>query len=335
MITRSLCALRSAALSVRFASSMPTLETMRPGLNEHLTVPHTEEIELYHNVLSGCSGKVRVGLAEKGIGFKSNHIHLIETGWYQTCSPAFKKVNPGATVPVLVHNGHPVYESSEQIQYVDKAFEGPSLTPKGLEDEVAKWVDFTSLSCTHEFSKQDTDRRLGCCLPGISMPLFVSMMHEISWTAPLYGLVHHHDKKRPVIFLMMKVLGPSFLQLLPLPAQMAKDATQSARAHLQKMEAETLSDGRTYLTGEEYTLADVGMITIIERMDNAGWAHLYEDLPHFTAYWERVKARPSYKTAITDEELPIIRRGRERIQKWKEERPDWNRQVFHQLEQIS
>jgi hypothetical protein len=37
--------------------------------------------ELYHNVLSGCSGKIRVALAEKGLNYKSNHIHLIETGW--------------------------------------------------------------------------------------------------------------------------------------------------------------------------------------------------------------------------------------------------------------
>ena len=37
----------------------------------------------------------------------------------------------------LVQSRHPVYESSEQIQYVDKAFEGPSLTPKGLEDEAS------------------------------------------------------------------------------------------------------------------------------------------------------------------------------------------------------
>ena len=30
-------------------------------------------------------------------------------------------VNPAGTVPVLVHNGHPVYESHEQILYIDRS----------------------------------------------------------------------------------------------------------------------------------------------------------------------------------------------------------------------
>ena len=123
------------------------------GLQKQITLPHTEPIELYHNVLSGCSAKVRIGLAEKGVRYKSNHIHLIETGWYQTCSPEFKKINPGATVPVLVHQGHPVYESHAQIKYVDDEFEGPSLTPPQLKEQIDQWVDFTSLHCTHEFSE--------------------------------------------------------------------------------------------------------------------------------------------------------------------------------------
>ena len=32
-----------------------------------------------------------------------------------------RDVNPAGTVPVLIHNGHPVYESHEQILYIDQA----------------------------------------------------------------------------------------------------------------------------------------------------------------------------------------------------------------------
>ena len=31
-----------------------------------------------------------------------------------------REVNPAGTVPVLLHHGHPVYESHEQIIYIDQ-----------------------------------------------------------------------------------------------------------------------------------------------------------------------------------------------------------------------
>merc|ERR1712070_304880 len=99
--------------------------------------------------------------------------------------------------------------------------------------------------------------------------------------------------------------------------------------HMQKLEEETLADGRQYLLGKDFTLADVGIVTIFERMDCAGFSHLYDDLPRVNAYWSRIKARPSYKIAIVDEELPIIARGRDRIIKWKEERPEWEKSVYN------
>ena len=41
---------------------------------------------------------------------------------WETQSAAYlTHVNPVGTVPVLVHNGHPVYESHEQILYIDRS----------------------------------------------------------------------------------------------------------------------------------------------------------------------------------------------------------------------
>ena len=60
--------------------------------------------------------RLRVCLAEYGVDYPSAvSIDLIETGKYQNISRDFLRVNPGATVPVLLHNGHPVYESHEQV----------------------------------------------------------------------------------------------------------------------------------------------------------------------------------------------------------------------------
>jgi glutathione S-transferase len=38
----------------------------------------------------------------------------------ETKEPKFLNINPAGTVPVLVHNGHPIYESHEQILYINK-----------------------------------------------------------------------------------------------------------------------------------------------------------------------------------------------------------------------
>ena len=87
------------------------------GLQLHIELPHEQEFELYHNALSLCSMKTRVCMAELAIPYGNHPIDLIETGSYENIGRRFLAVNPGGTVPVLVHKGHPVYESHEQIRY--------------------------------------------------------------------------------------------------------------------------------------------------------------------------------------------------------------------------
>ena len=62
--------------------------------------------------------KVRTVLIEAGIPFKSNHVYLRTSGSYETRTKEFLTINPAGTVPVLVHNGHPIYESHEQVKYI-------------------------------------------------------------------------------------------------------------------------------------------------------------------------------------------------------------------------
>ncbi|RJF86499.1 hypothetical protein D3874_05225 [Oleomonas cavernae] len=57
------------------------------GLKADITLPHSEEFELYGNAFSHCSRKARLVLAELGIPYRHRHIDLIETGAYGTISP--------------------------------------------------------------------------------------------------------------------------------------------------------------------------------------------------------------------------------------------------------
>lgn len=94
--------------------------------------------------------KVRVCLAELSLPHASHPVDLIETGAYENIRPHFLAVNPAGTVPVLVHRGHPVYESHEQIRYAaDHAPPGsPSLVPEdpALREQMEAWIDRASLT---------------------------------------------------------------------------------------------------------------------------------------------------------------------------------------------
>jgi len=86
-------------------------------LHPDVLVPHEAAFEFHDNAFSHCSRKTRLQMAELGIPFVHKPIDLIETGSYQTLSPACLKVSPSGLIPTLVHNGHPVYESDDIMAY--------------------------------------------------------------------------------------------------------------------------------------------------------------------------------------------------------------------------
>ena len=143
------------------------------GFQAQISLPHEQEFELYHNALSLCSMKSRLCLAELQIDYKSHHIDLIETGCYENVRKPYERINPARTVPVLVHKGHPVYESHEQIRYAaHHAPEGsPVLVPDSAasKQEMEHWIDRSSLSGD---PLNESALSAGNAIPGQTLPLF-------------------------------------------------------------------------------------------------------------------------------------------------------------------
>ena len=287
-----------------------------PGHQPDLVFPHEAEWELYHNVLSLCSMKTRVCLAELQIPYEGHHIDLIETGAYETLRPELLRVNPGGTVPVLLHHGHPIYESHEQIRYAAR-FAPPgaaSLVPSDPAEraEMEAWVDRTSLTNPLE----EPEKSAGNAVPGQTLPLFCTMVEKIPFHLIAEGLLFHFDKRRPIMFILFKLLGIERLARLgPVPAAIGQ-TREILFGFLDELEARLEKNGGPWIMGEQFTLADVGWVVIFERIRQASAENVFLDpskRPLVAAYWERLKARPSYRQAILDHDHPLIDYGRDRI----------------------
>ncbi len=98
-------------------------------------------LELYHDWDAFCCIKVRLCLAEKGVPWTSRVVNLQRI---EQLRPEFLALNPNGVVPVLVHDGQVLTESSFINEYIDEVFEGPRLVPINAAERHAMqmWVKF-------------------------------------------------------------------------------------------------------------------------------------------------------------------------------------------------
>jgi glutathione S-transferase len=292
-----------------------------PGHRPEVALAHRQPFELYHNAFSLCSMKSRLCLAELRIPYASHPIDLIETGAYQNIRPAFLRVNPAGTVPVLVHEGHPIYESHEQIRYAAlHAPPGcPSLVPadEREREEMERWIDRSSIT---DDPMNQGEASAGNAIPGLTVPLFSAMIDRVPYWRILEGLLFHFDKRRPLVFLILKAVGLArFGRIGPAVKVLARSRAQMA-AHLDALEKQLVESGGPWLLGPCFSLADVGWLVIFERLAQADLLHVFiagELRPACAAWWRRLRARPAYREAIVDHEHPAVARGTRRLREAK------------------
>jgi glutathione S-transferase len=297
------------------------------GFQEGITLPFEQDFELYHNAFSLCSKKVRVCLAELDIDHASHHIDLIETGSYENLSRHFLAVNPEGTVPVLLHRGHPVYESHEQIRYAAahavSGAEGLVPEDAALANEMQTWVDRASLTGDDPVSAMAESA--GNCVPGITVPLFSAMIGDIPVHRILVGVLFHRLRTRPMMFLAMKLAGLRRLARLKRAARMIQSSIHHMNSHLAALESQLEERGGPWILGEAFSLADVSWVVIFDRMREADCADVFLGSglhPRVTAYRDRLFARSSYAKGIWNHEHPSVSRGTQKLREAKEANPE-------------
>ncbi len=285
------------------------------GIQAHITLPHSQEWTLYHNAFSLCSKKIRVCLAEYNVPYQSVPVDLIETGRYENISRDFLTVNPGATVPVLLHNGHPIYESHEQLMYVAARVDQQGLlVPReaDLRDVMEAWVHKTSLIGDDPI---DSPRATaGNAVPGLTIPIFASMVATIPVARIFEGLLFHRIKQRAVFFLAMKFAGLRRI-LKPSPVvKIINVAVEAMSEHLGALEQQLERSNGPWICGAQFTLADVGMMVIFDRLREGDWlSTLVDGHPLLRSYWNALQQRDSYRVGCQKHEHPAVVSATEEI----------------------
>jgi glutathione S-transferase len=230
---------------------------------------------LYHNDMSLCAQKVRVGLAEKGLAWESRHL-VLRSGEHQ--QPWYRTLNRRAVVPTLVDGEKIIPESNVILEYLEDSYPEPALAPK----------DPHGRANMRLWTKQlDED------------------VHDGSAAILSFGIAFRHQ------YLDRGELGRKMLEEIPniFKRERRRDVIENGTGSkhfivavermvqlLDEME-EALCLHR-WLAGSDYSLADVAFSPYLARLEHLGILGMVGERHRVADWYRRCKARPSFHDAI-------------------------------------
>lgn len=234
-------------------------------------------LALYHYGFSTCSQKVRLVLAEKGLAFHSHEVDLIAGGQHD---PEYVKVNPNHVVPSLVHDGAVLLESTLINEYLDDAFPDTPMRPADPRGRHAvRW--WTNL----------IDERVHTAAPVVTFavgPRNLLLEQPVAVReANIESIPDPADRATRRSVIEHGVAAPEFA-----------GALRRMIAFLDRAEAALGSS--PWLSGDAFGLADAAALPYVLRLDHLAMTPLLssEARPALARWYERVRARPSFATAV-------------------------------------
>jgi len=232
-------------------------------------------LELYNFPASTCSLKVRLCLAEKNLNWVD---HKLSPGGTDHLTPEYLKLNPNGVVPTLLHEGDPIVDSSVIIEYLDEVFPKVKLTPEDPKERAAMrwWLRY--------FEEKPTGAVRYPTFQKILIRNFKDMSDDDFKDAA---------EKRPLktdFYTRMGQDGFSDAEI--------QTALVDIRQTVERMHAAIEENGGPWIMGASYTLADICVAPLIDRMEDLGYEKLWEkDLPNVTEWLAQMKARLAYSKA--------------------------------------
>lgn len=232
-------------------------------------------LTLYHAHHSTCSQKVRIALAEKGLDYESRPIDLAKKG---QLAPEYLAINPNGVVPSLVHDGQPITDSSVIVEYLDEVFPEPALNAPDATGRarVRAWMRFLEEVPTYAVRVPSFNRAF--------LKRFDGMTHE--------QFVDEQAGPRPLrkhFYLKMSEQG--------FGTQAVQESVDQLTLTCQRMQR-SLEKGR-WLAGDFFSLADIVAAPLIDRTNDLGMSHIWEEgYPLVQDWLARLQDRPAFRMAM-------------------------------------
>jgi glutathione S-transferase len=227
-------------------------------------------IELYHSGLTQASVKVRLTLKEKGLTYKSHFLRLPDG---EHLTPDYLAINPDGQVPALIHDGAVITETSVINEYLDDAFPDPPLKPATAlgRARMRRWGQIVDEHLFHAIATIGWAQGIGPILRAKGRETFESALAKITvpskrqkWLKAYHGF----------------------------PQQDIDDAREQIRTAVER--AEEALAAHSYLAGPAYSLADINVLSSVERMPRWTPDLMNETVSPRTFEWfQRVMARPA------------------------------------------
>lgn len=236
---------------------------------------------LYHHNTSVCAAKVRVSLAEKGIGWEGRLMRLDG----DQLEPDYVKLNPNSVVPTLIHEGRPVIESNVILEYLEDAFPSPALRPAAAHDRAQARLLMMQLD-------EDTS--------GIHFAASVAT-YAVSRRHDLIARAGSADRDS-LDSVLRESMNPKSREWLRDAVYLGIDSPvfRTALLRLQRMvsEFETRLSGSDWLAGNRFSFADAAYMPYMYRLELLQMDQLWAGRPAVIEWCGRAKARDSF-AAIT------------------------------------
>lgn len=233
-------------------------------------------LELYHWEPNAESAKVMLCLKEKGVDFESRYVDILDLEQY---SKDFLAVNPAGQVPVLVHDGRVLTDSTLITEYIEEAFPQPVLAPH----DGRGWYETL---CWGKYVEYNLD----------------TSVSTLGWHYVMPPLMQQRDQKKL----------QAAVEQIPVPERQAawnaaleyaypEDQLENSRRKIGlavKRLEDTLAES-DWLLGDTYSIIDIDAFCLVCTLPR-----LLPDLvndeaaPRTTAWLQRINERPAVKETL-------------------------------------